>query len=98
MKPASCCIATIFPGVSRFAIAVAATFTCLTPRPVSAQTLNVLHTFAGGSDGELPRQGLVHGENGDLYGTTHGNPLAPPFTSTGGTVFKIDAAGQLTTL
>jgi uncharacterized repeat protein (TIGR03803 family) len=98
MKLLSCNVATVFPTVLRFAIAVAATFTCLTACPASAQTLSILHQFAGGSDGELPRQGLVRGENGDLYGTTHGNPLPPPFTSTGGTVFKIDATGQLTTL
>jgi uncharacterized repeat protein (TIGR03803 family) len=98
MKSLSCGVAAIFPRALRFAIALSATFTCLSTCPVSAQTLEVLHTFAGTSDGEFPRQGLVRGENGDLYGTTAGISLPPPFTSTGGTLFKIDAAGQLRTL
>ena len=98
MKPQSCGVATVVPSVLKFAIVVTATFTCLNPRPASAQTLTILHKFAGGSDGELPQQGLVRGENGDFYGTTHGNPLPRPFTSTGGTIFKIDATGRLTTL
>jgi uncharacterized repeat protein (TIGR03803 family) len=53
-----------------------------------SQTLTVLHTF-NSRDGQFPDGGLVHGSDGNLYGTTssggaHGN----------GTVFKITPSGK----
>ena len=32
----------------------------------------VLHSFGAAMDGELPVAGLIHDENGNLYGTTAG--------------------------
>jgi uncharacterized repeat protein (TIGR03803 family) len=52
----------------------------------------VLHRFTGGTDGALPRAGLVE-VGGALYGTTSGRG-----TSGGGTVFKITTSGHLTAL
>jgi uncharacterized repeat protein (TIGR03803 family) len=66
-----------------------------------AGTLTTLHSFDG-TDGNYPAAGLVQGTDGDFYGTTNvgglGNNCAD-FQPTGcGTVFKITAAGTLTTL
>jgi uncharacterized repeat protein (TIGR03803 family) len=60
--------------------------------PVSAQTLTPLHSFNGG-DGLSPEATLVQGSDGNFYGTT---PLGGAQAK--GTIFKIDAAGTLTTL
>jgi uncharacterized repeat protein (TIGR03803 family) len=56
-------------------------------------TLTTLHSFAGDTDGQNPRSGLIQATDGDLYGTTcsgGANGL--------GTVFKIITSGSLTTL
>jgi uncharacterized repeat protein (TIGR03803 family) len=64
----------------------------LTPSPAGA-TITVLHSFAGGSDGAQPLGGLVRDSAGNLFGTTfYGG------SSGLGTVFKIDTAGNKTTL
>jgi uncharacterized repeat protein (TIGR03803 family) len=49
---------------------------------------SVLHAFAGGSDGEVPRDGLVQGADGTLYGATAG------FTNSWGNVFSIQPDGS----
>jgi len=54
-------------------------------------TLTVLHSFTGGGDGDSPWAELTLGRDGSLYGTAVGG-------ATGGTVFKVDAAGTFTTL
>jgi len=59
---------------------------------VSAQTLTTLHSF-NGADGRSPEGALVQGGDGNFYGTT---PLGGAHAK--GTVFKIDATGNLTTL
>jgi uncharacterized repeat protein (TIGR03803 family) len=62
-------------------------------------TLTTLHTFTG-FDGARPLAGLVHGQDGNFYGTTAfgGATFRINFSGGEGTVFKIDAAGTLTTL
>jgi uncharacterized repeat protein (TIGR03803 family) len=70
-------------------IAAIITIGCLA---VSAQTLTTLHSF-NGADGRSPEALLIEGSDGNFYGTTalggeHGK----------GIVFKIDAAGSLSTL
>jgi uncharacterized repeat protein (TIGR03803 family) len=62
---------------------------CIT---VSAQMLTTLHSFNGG-DGRSPEAALVEASDGNFYGTT-----VLGGTHLKGTVFKIDAAGNLTTL
>ncbi|HEY6290600.1 MAG TPA: choice-of-anchor tandem repeat GloVer-containing protein [Terriglobia bacterium] len=58
-----------------------------------AQTFTTLHIFAG-ADGQQPYEApLVQGTDGNLYGTTEGNPTNIP-----GTVFKITPGGALTTI
>jgi len=58
-----------------------------------AGTFTTLHTFTGGSEGRDPRAGLTLGTDGYFYGTTtFGGP------SDFGTVFRLDAAGTVTTL
>lgn len=49
---------------------------------VFGQTFTVLHSFAGGPDGNFPQGPLLQGQHGYLYGTTRGN-----------TVFKIAPDG-----
>jgi uncharacterized repeat protein (TIGR03803 family) len=54
---------------------------------------SVLHTFLGGGDGGHPKGSLIADSSGNLYGTTSsGEGLS------GGTVFRITAAGVLTEL
>jgi uncharacterized repeat protein (TIGR03803 family) len=52
-------------------------------------TETILHAFQGGSDGELPQNGVVADGAGNLYGTTEGggNELV-------GTVFEVTPAGN----
>src|SRR5262245_36442960 len=59
---------------------------------VTAQTVTTLHSF-NGADGNSPEAALVQGSDGNFYGTT---PLGGAHAK--GTVFKIDATGNLTTL
>jgi uncharacterized repeat protein (TIGR03803 family) len=57
-----------------------------------AQSLSTLYSF-NGTDGQLPSAALVQGTDGNFYGTTSAGG-----THHQGTVFKIDPAGNLTTL
>lgn len=59
-----------------------------------AGRLTVLYAFTEGNDGQLPDGGVIRDAAGNLYGTTSfggGN-------SNGGTIFKLDAAGNETVL
>ena len=56
--------------------------------------LAVLHSFTGTTDGANPYVGLVQGNDGDFYGATGSGGANGGY----GTVFKITAAGVLTTL
>ena len=56
-------------------------------------TLTTLHSFAGGSDGEVPFAGLVQGSDGNFYGTTYLGGV-----NEFGTVFKMTPTGTLTSL
>jgi uncharacterized repeat protein (TIGR03803 family) len=49
---------------------------------------SVLHAFAGGSDGEVPRDGLIQDANGTLYGATAG------FAESYGNVFQMSTDGS----
>jgi uncharacterized repeat protein (TIGR03803 family) len=52
-----------------------------------------VYSFTGGEDGANPMAGLVQGSDGNFYGTTSNGG-----TNNSGTVFKISAAGALTSL
>ncbi len=54
----------------------------------------VVHQFTGPPDGELPYAGLIRDAAGNLYGTT----TAGGMVLSGGTVFKLDSAGNETVL
>src|SRR6266540_191762 len=62
-------------------------------------TLTTLHSFTG-SDGAYPSAGLIQASDGSFYGTTSdgGASWNGDLFPEGGTVFKLDAAGTLTTL
>ncbi len=57
-----------------------------------SQTLTVLHTF-NSTDGQFPNGGLVHGSDGNLYGTTSSGGVHGF-----GTVFKITPSGKFTSI
>ncbi len=62
-----------------------------------AATLTTLTNFSGSSlpnKGQVPRAGLIQGNDGNFYGTTD----VTGGGSLGGTIFKVTPAGQLTTL
>jgi uncharacterized repeat protein (TIGR03803 family) len=59
--------------------------------PAGVET--VLHSFAGGSDGNYPYGSLIQGSDGNFYGMT-----ANGGTNGAGTVFKITPAGAETVL
>jgi uncharacterized repeat protein (TIGR03803 family) len=56
-------------------------------------TFTVLHTFTGGADGEFPEHGVVSDMAGNLYGVT---AFGGAFGN--GSVFKIDTAGNFSTV
>src|SRR5690349_15380141 len=70
--------------------------------PASAQTLTVLYTFPGGTNGSVASNGVIRDSSGNLYGTTayggdvNCNPTFPPVGC--GTVYKLDSTNALTTL
>jgi uncharacterized repeat protein (TIGR03803 family) len=49
---------------------------------------SVLHAFEGGSDGEVPRDGLIQGPDGKLFGVTAG------FSDSFGNVFALNTDGS----
>jgi uncharacterized repeat protein (TIGR03803 family) len=56
--------------------------------------LTTLHSFAGArSDGSFPYAGLIQATDGNFYGTTYYGGAR-----NGGTIFRIDSSGNLTTL
>jgi uncharacterized repeat protein (TIGR03803 family) len=59
---------------------------------VPGTTFTTLHSFTG-TDGDKSFAGLLHGKNGNLYGTTYFGGA-----KNDGVVFQITAAGKLTTL
>ena len=62
-----------------------------------AGTETVLHSFAGGSDGENPEAGLTRDAQGNLYGTTVGGRF--PCAGSGcGAVFMVTPGGSETVL
>jgi len=66
----------------------------LVPIPTAkAQTLTIIHSFAGPPDGETPEAGLIRDEAGNLYGTTYYGGVYGA-----GAVFKLDAFGSETVL
>lgn len=58
---------------------------------LKAQTVTILHTFTGGSDGAVPMAGLTPDAAENLYGTTYyGGSVAGPCWESGcGVVFKM---------
>jgi uncharacterized repeat protein (TIGR03803 family) len=57
----------------------------------------VLYSFSGyvsgSADGALPASGVIHGSDGNFYGTTTGGG-----TNSGGTVFRVTLSGAETVL
>ena len=53
----------------------------------------ILHSFAGGSDGDDPQAALIRDEEGNLYGTTYAGG-----TVGYGTVYKLDLSNSLSVL
>jgi uncharacterized repeat protein (TIGR03803 family) len=64
--------------------------------PAGVET--VLHSFAGGNDGEYPLGALIQASDGNFYGTTQQGGGGVAGANYGGTVFKITPAGVETVL
>jgi uncharacterized repeat protein (TIGR03803 family) len=64
----------------------------------SAASFTVLHSFSG-PDGETPAAPLVQGADGFFYGVAaHGGDFTVLSPDGGGTAFRVDASGTITTL
>ena len=64
----------------------------------SAASFTVLHSFSG-AEGETPAAPLVQGSDGFLYGVAaHGGDFTVLAPDGGGTAFRVDSSGTLTTL
>ncbi len=75
------------------AIAVILGVGVITTQSAQAQTLTVLYSFTGSSDGGDPYAGLIRDATGNLYGTTdYGG------SSYAGVVYKVDTSGTETVL
>jgi uncharacterized repeat protein (TIGR03803 family) len=67
------------------------------PGVAAAASFTVLHSF-GGPEGETPAAPLVQGADGSLYGVAaHGGDFTA-MQDGGGTAFRVDASGTVTTL
>ena len=58
----------------------------------------VLHDFTAGADGQSPASPLVLDSAGNLYGATYSGGSHTPYCTGCGTVYKLDAKGNLTEL
>lgn len=67
------------------------------PQPCRLKTFTTLFSFDN-ADGSTPLSGLAQGGDGDLYGTTYYGGSATEGALGSGTLFKISAAGELTTI
>jgi len=68
------------------------------PGATAAASFTVLHSFSG-PDGETPAAPLVQGADGFLYGVAaHGGDFTVLPPDGGGTAFRMDAGGRVTTL
>ena len=77
---------------------VSATLILAFPGVASAAAFTVLHSFSG-PEGETPAAPLVQGADGFLYGVAaHGGDFTVLPPDGGGTVFRMDASGTVTTL
>ena len=63
-------------------------FKLTAPTGKGGWTFSLLHAFMGGTDGEVPRDGLIQGPDGTLYGTTAG------FDNSYGNVFSLQTDGS----
>jgi uncharacterized repeat protein (TIGR03803 family) len=70
------------------------------PTAASAAGTKVIYNFTGGSDGATPLSPLTPDGFGNVYGMTQqgGGVASCPLLDGCGTIFKIDRAGNLTTL
>jgi uncharacterized repeat protein (TIGR03803 family) len=81
-----------------FALAVAGLLVLGTSAASAAPAVSVLHSFAG-PEGEVPRAALVQGSDGFLYGVApYGGDFTVMAPDGGGTIFRTDGAGNVTTL
>jgi uncharacterized repeat protein (TIGR03803 family) len=77
---------------------IAAALVLALPSVASATSFTVLHNFIG-ADGETPAAPLINGSDGFTYGVAaHGGNFTVLPPDGGGTAFRMDAKGNVTTL
>jgi uncharacterized repeat protein (TIGR03803 family) len=81
-------ISSVTLAAAAIAMAIVIALTMLGARTAQSQTFTVLHTFTGGTDGELPEAGLTLDAAGNLYGTASAGG-----SSGSGTVYKLTHRG-----
>ena len=85
-------------ATSALAVVAALMLGAVATPSAQAQIFTTLHSF-NGTDGNLPRAGLVQGTDGNFYGTTYFGGFIGDCSGLGcGTVFKITPRGRLRTL
>src|SRR5215211_1500918 len=96
--PASASADSIRRTIMKARVLVVAVLSALALGVPASASVGVLHSFAG-PEGETPAAALVQGFDGILYGVAaHGGDFAALPPDGGGTIFRTDLAGNLTTL
>jgi uncharacterized repeat protein (TIGR03803 family) len=95
-NPAQACVVTNGSGTIGSSNVTNVAVACTTP----PSNYSVIHTFIGGAEGASPYDGVISDAAGNLYGTTWaGGDLTGFSAGEGyGTVFMVDASGNLLTL
>ena len=93
-NPAQACVVTNGSGTIGSSNVTNVAVVCTTP-PIN---YSVIHTFIGGAEGASPYDGVISDAAGNLYGTTWAGGDLTGSCGGYGTVFMVDASGNLLTL
>ncbi len=95
---AACCTSALRATGFPFALVAAFFLIAGLSQPAQSQTLSVLHSFTGGSDGGQPAAGPTLDRSGNLYGTTYQGGNLSDCDGGCGVVYKLTLHGSSWTL